>query len=200
MGKIFSAASVSVDGFIAGPEDTGFEHLFDWYNNGDVVAETTHPELTMRMGPQSAEYFRGLLEETGALVVGRHLFDLTSGWGGIHPLGTPVVVLSHSDRVPDDWPDDAPFTFVSEGIEAAVATAKELAGDKNVGLNAGTIVSQALDARLVDEIYIDLVPVVMGAGTSFFSDLAQRPVLLDGPLSIIEGDRVSHLRYVVRYT
>lgn len=199
MGKVFSGASVSVDGYISGPEETGFELLFRWYNDGDEAVETTHPELTMGLQPQSAEYFRAVIDDTGALVVGRRLFDLTNGWDGIHPLGAPVVVLSHSDRVPDGWPDDAPFTFVSEGIEAAVATAKELAGDKNVGVNAGTIASQCLDAKLLDEIWLDLVPVVLGAGTPFFGDLAQRPVELEGPLSVVEGDHVTHLRYVVRY-
>ena len=76
---------------------------------------------------------------TGALVVGRKLFDFTDGWDGNHPLGKPVVVLTHS--VPDGWPrDDAPFTFVSEGIERAVAVARELlAGEKVVGVNGGTI-------------------------------------------------------------
>lgn len=150
MTKVFTGASMSLDGYIAGPAETGFEHLFKWYGNGDVVVETTHPELTMHMTEVSAEHFRNLRDMTGALVVGRKLFDSTGGWSGNHPLGVPVVVLTHN--VPEDWPRDTPFKFVTDGIESAVEKAKELAGDKVVGVNGGTIARQCLDAGLLDEI------------------------------------------------
>ena len=197
MAKVFTGASMSLDGYISGPGETGFEHLFKWYGNGEVVVPTTHPELTFRLTPQSADYFRGHLAETGALVVGRKLFDFTSGWDGTHPLDVPVVVLTHT--VPDGWPrDDAPFTFVSEGIERAIAVASELAGGKNVGVNGGTIASQALEAGLLDEIMVELVPVLLGAGTPFFEGLGVAPVELEGPLDVVQGVDVTHLRYKVR--
>jgi dihydrofolate reductase len=197
MTKVFTGASMSLDGYIAGPAESGFEHLFKWYGNGDVAVPTADPEMTMQMTPTSAEHFRAMRDLAGALVVGRKLFDFTSGWGGNHPLGVPVVVLSHS--VPEGWPrEDAPFTFVSEGIEQAVAVAKELAGDKGVGLNGGMIARQALDAGLLDEIWVDLVPVLLGAGTPFFGQLASAPVELEGPVSVVEGTDVTHLRYVVK--
>jgi dihydrofolate reductase len=198
MSKVYTGATMSLDGYIAGPEESGFDRLFQWYGNGDVELPTTHDDMTFRLTRASADHISTYLDGMGALVVGRHLFDVTSGWRGIHPLGVPVVVLSHSDRVPDGWPDDAPFAFVSEGIEAAVDKAKELASGKNVGLNGGQIASQALNAGLLDEVWIDLVPVLLGAGTPFFSQLGVAPVDLDGPLSITEGNRVTHLRYEVR--
>jgi dihydrofolate reductase len=109
-----------------------------------------------------------------------------------------VVVLTH--KVPDGWPrEDAPFTFVTDGIENAVAKAKELAGDKVVGVNGGTIASQCLEARLLDEVWIDLVPVLLGGGTPFFDQLRNVPVELEGPVSVVEGVDVTHLRYRVRY-
>src|SRR5262245_38475035 len=118
MSKVYTGASMSLDGYVSGPEESGFEHLFQWYGNGDVEVRTADPDLTMRMSQVSADHFRRLNEMTGAIVVGRKLFDSMNGWGGNHPLGLPVVVLTHS--VPDGWPrDDAPFTFVSEGIGAA---------------------------------------------------------------------------------
>jgi dihydrofolate reductase len=150
------------------------------------------------MTQASVDHLRSYLDMTGALVVGRHLFDITSGWGGIHPLDLPVVVVSHSDRVPDGFPEDAPFTFVSDGIEAAIEKAKELAGGKNVGVNGGSIAGQCLNAGLLDEVWIDLVPVLLGDGTPFFEGLTGDPVDLDGPLSITEGNKVTHLRYRVR--
>jgi dihydrofolate reductase len=197
MSKVFTGTSMSLDGYIAGPADSGFEHLFKWYGNGDVAVPTADPAMTMQMTQASAERFRAVRDMTGAIVVGRKLFDFTGGWGGNHPLGVPVVVLTHS--VPDGWPrDDAPFTFVSEGIERAVEVADELAGDEVVGLNGGVIASQALDAGLLDEIWVDLVPVLLGGGMPFFSALAKVPVELEGPTSTVQGRDVTHLRYRVK--
>ncbi len=132
---------------------------------------------------------------TGALVVGRKLYDLTNGWGGRHPMDRPVVVLTHDAP----GPDDESFVFVSEGIEAAIAKARELAGEKVVGLNGGEIARQALEAGLLDEIWVDLVPVLLGGGTPFFDQVKTAPVQLEGPLSIGDDKAVTHLRYRVRY-
>jgi dihydrofolate reductase len=198
MANVYTGASMSLDGFISGPDFTGFDHLFKWLSNGDVEIPTAHPEITPRLTEASAEHWRRLIDMTGALVVGRRLFDFTEGWGGTHPMGKPLVVLSHT--VPDGWPrEGSPYTFVSDGIEAAIATAKELAGDKVVGVNGGTIASQCLNAGLLDEIWVELVPVLLGAGTPFFSQLEGTPYELEGPVSIVEGTDVTHLRYRVRY-
>jgi dihydrofolate reductase len=198
MTKVYTGASMSLDGYISGPGETGFEHLFKWYGNGDVVVPTTHPEMTLRMTAASAEHFRGIIDNTGALVVGRKLFDSTGAWGGNHPMGRPVVVVTHN--VPEGWPrEGAPFTFVTDGIESAIEQAKALAGDKAVGVNGGTIASQCLDAGLLDEIWVDLVPVLLGGGIPFFDRLKDAPVELEGPVSVIDGTDVTHLRYRVRY-
>jgi dihydrofolate reductase len=198
MTRVYTGASMSLDGYISGPAETGFEHLFKWYGNGDVVVRTTHPEMRLRMSAASAEYFRNVIDNTGALVVGRRLFDSTDAWGGNHPMGRPVVVVTHS--VPEGWPrEDAPFTFVTDGIESAIERAKALAGDEVVGVNGGTIARQCLDARLLDEIAVDLVPVLLGGGTPFFDQLKSAPVELEGPISVVEGTDVTHLRYRLRY-
>ena len=187
---------MSLDGYVSGPGESGFEHLFAWYSNGDVVVPTSDPNMTLTMTEESAEHFRNLVEMSGAIIVGRHLFDMMNGWGGTHPMGVPVVVLSHT--VPEGWPrEGADFHFVTTGIEDAVATASKIAGDKVVGVNAGTIASQCLNAGLLDEVWIDLVPVMLGGGTSFFSDLLGAPILLEDPI-VKEGKGVTHLRYRVR--
>jgi dihydrofolate reductase len=197
MTKVYTGASMSLDGYISGPAETGFEHLFKWYGNGDVEVPTTKPDMTLRMSEASARHFRRIVDNTGALIVGRKLFDSTGGWGGNHPMSGPVVVVTHS--VPEGWPrEGAPFTFVTDGIESAVEKAKALAGGKVVGVNGGTIARQCLDAGLLDEIWIDLVPVLLGAGTPFFDQLKDVPVELDGPVSVVEGTGVTHLRYRVR--
>ena len=198
MTRVYTGASMSLDGYIAGPEETGFEHLFKWYGNGDVPVPTADPNMTLQMTDVSAKHFRGIVDNTGALVVGRRLFDLTSAWGGTHPMNRPVVVLTHN--VPQGWPRKGPnFTFVTDGIEAAVDTAKQLAGDKVVGVNGGSIARQCLNAGLLDEVWVDLVPVLLGGGVPFFNHLDIAPVELDGP-DVIEGTDVTHLRYRVRQT
>lgn len=197
MTQVWTGASMSLDGYIAGPAETGFEHLFTWYGNGEVSVTTAQPDRTLHMTQASAAHFHEVVDTAGALVVGRRLFDLTGGWDGIHPMGCPVVVVTHS--VPDGWPrEEAPFTFVTDGIASAIAQAKALAGDKVVMVNGGTIARQCLNAGLLDEIWVDLVPVLLGGGTPFFDQLKHAPVLLDGPLSVIEGKAVTHLRYRVR--
>jgi dihydrofolate reductase len=135
----------------------------------------------------------------GALVCGRTLFDVTNGWRGRHTLDVPIVVVTH--RVPKDWVDahpDAPFSFVTDGVEAAIARAQELAGDAVVAVTGGTIARQCLDLGLLDEVAIDLVPVVMGAGNRpFFGELSAEDVLLGNPTVCVQGDRVTHLVFPV---
>ncbi|GLZ34715.1 deaminase [Lentzea sp. NBRC 105346] len=188
---------MSLDGFIAGPGESGFDLLFNWYENGEVEVPTANPEMTFKVTPQSAAWISGYIGQTGALICGRHLFDFTSGWGGQHTLGVHTFVVTHS--VPSGWENAEHFTFVTDGIESAVAQAKAHAGDRIVGVNGGTIARQCLDAGLLDEIYVDLVPVLLGSGTPFFSELRKSPVSLEGPLAVVEGKNVTHLRYRVKY-
>jgi dihydrofolate reductase len=196
MSKVTTGATMSLDGFIAGPNHDGFDYLFKWYNRGDVEIPTGDPQMTFRTSAASAEHLRKLLERHGALVVGRTLYNITNGWGGRHPMNVPTVVLTH--KRPDDRPeDDENFVFVSTGIEDAVAKAKELAGGKDVGLNGGTIARQALDAGLLDEVHVDLVPVLLGDGIPFFGQIAGAPVEFEGPISVVEGDGVTHIAYRV---
>ncbi len=108
--------------------------------------------------------------DTGALLVGRHLSDMMDGWGGRHPMDVPTVVLTH--HLPHDRPaEDENFVFVTDGIEAAVAKAKEMAGDRNVGVNGGQMARQCLEAGLLDEIGVELMPVVLGAGKHLLEGL-----------------------------
>jgi dihydrofolate reductase len=190
---------MSLDGFIAGPNDTGFELLFKWYGAGDV--EVPMPDATAevpapRVSAASAELLREEQAAWGALVVGRHLYDLVNGWNGRHPLDVTTVVLTH--HLPEDRPQaDDNFVFVTDGIEAAVAKAKEIAGERNVGVNGGQMARQALEAGLLDEIGVELVPVILGAGTPLFADLGSPPVEFEGPIMVVEGTGVTHLRYRV---
>jgi dihydrofolate reductase len=194
MTKIYTGASMSLDGYIAGPSDGGFEHLFKWYGNGDVEMEMGG--MPLKLTEASARHVTENLERTGALIVGRRLFDTMNAWGGKHPMGIPVVVVSHT--VPEGWEREGEWFTFADSIEAAVAKASELAGGKVVGVNGGTIASQCLEAGLLDEVWVDLVPVILGAGTPYFSSLGAAPHVLEGPISVTEGRDVTHLRYRVR--
>jgi dihydrofolate reductase len=198
MGKVTTGATMSLDGYIAGPAESGFELLFQWYGNGEVELSSASPDVPpIRISAASAELIKPEWENTGALVVGRYLYDMTNAWGGRHPMDVTTVVLTH--RRPEDRPDDdRNFVFVTDGIEAAVARAKELAGNKNVGVNGGQMARQCLDAGLLDEVGVELVPVVLGGGKTLFGELGATPVQFEGPITVVEGTGVTHLRYRVK--
>jgi dihydrofolate reductase len=199
MGKVSAGATMSLDGFIAGPDDTRFDLLFKWYGAGDVevpMPDSTAGVPTPSVSAATAELMREEQAALGALVVGRHLYDLVGGWGGRHPLDVTTVVLTH--RPPEDRPpEDENFVFVTEGIGTAIARAKEIAGDRDVGVNGGQMARQALEAGLLDEIGVDLVPVVLGTGTPLFAGLGSPPVEFEGPILVVHGIGVTHLRYRV---
>jgi len=195
MGTVSMQASMSLDGFIADPSDA-VGPLFDWYGNGDVEFTGADPDRVFHISAASADYLRQAWANAGAGVIGRRLFDITNGWNGRPPVGEAVFVVTH--QPPTDWDfPDAPFTFVTDGVRSAVAKAKAYAGDKNVSVSPGDIGGQALAAGLVDEVRVDLVPVVFGTGVRYFGDDAGSPLLLENP-RVVQGDRVTHLHYRVR--
>ena len=195
MGIVVTQASMSLDGYIADPSGA-VGPLFDWYGNGEVAFTGADPDRVFHVSAASADYLRRAWANAGTGVIGRRLFDLTNGWNGRPPVGDAVFVVTH--RPPADWDfPDAPFTFVTDGVASAVAQAKALAGDKDVSAQPGTIAGQALAAGLVDEVLVDLVPVVFGAGVRYFGDYAGSPLLLEDP-EVVQGDRVMHLRYRLR--
>jgi len=198
MGKVVAAAVMSLDGYIA-KHDNSIGRLFDWYQNGSEACPTASPDITMHISPKSVDHWRQWTSSLGALVCGRTLFDFTNGWDGRHTMDVPVVVVTH--HVPTEWVrdhPDAPFTFVTDGVRAAVEQAQRTAGDRVIAVTGGTIAGQCLEAGLLDEVAIDLVPVVMGAGRPFFGELGAEDVVLGDPTVCIQGDQVTHLVFPVR--
>jgi dihydrofolate reductase len=197
MGKVITEASMSLDGYIAKHDNT-IGRLFDWLQNGDLEIPTPAKDFAIHLTPPSAEHWRRWTSQLGSLVVGRTLFDFVDGWAGRHTLDVPVVVVTH--RVPTDWVEahpDAPFSFVTDGVEAAVERAQQIAGDRTVSVSAGTIARQCLELGLLDEVMIELVPVVMGKGRPFFGELSLQDVPLGDPTVCIQGKQVTHLVFPV---
>jgi dihydrofolate reductase len=188
---------MSLDGYIA-KDDNSIGRLFDWLQNGEVEIDTAIPSMKVHLSPPSAEHWRQWAGGLGSLICGRTLFDVAGGWGGTHNMGVPVVVMTH--EVPTDWVEehpDAPFHFVTDGVEAAAAKARELAGDRVVCVSAGTVARQCLDAGVLDEVTVDLVPVVMGKGRPYFGSLGMEDAPLGDPDYCVQGDRVTHLKFPV---
>ena len=195
MSKVFSAHAVSVDGYITGREpgpgrglgDGGV--LFDWYSDGDTTSKTFD---SFRLSAESARVFDQLAGSVGVLVAGRTTYD-DSGWsagGGSHPTA-PLVVLSHRPP-PAAWPAQS---FVSTGVEDAIALARQQADGKDVALMGGGVVTEALNAGLVDELVLHQVPVLLGAGRPFFQSL---PDHIDLELiEVVPAPGVTHLHYRV---
>jgi dihydrofolate reductase len=196
MGNVVMHNVVSVDGFIADENDQ-VGPLFEWYVNGEYGLAEDRQDATgrLKVSKASIDYVRPVWAGIGSMVIGRHLFDMTNGWEGLPPTGEHVVVVSHRPK-PDGWHPEASYHFVDD-VAAAVAKAKELAGERTVAVAAGDVGGQVLALGLVDEVAMDVVPVVFGSGKRYFGSVATQH-LLEDPDVVIRGDRVLHLRYRVR--
>lgn len=202
MGTVIMHNVVSVDGFIA-DENDDVGSLHEWYFSGDTPImdrknlDFDHSGARARfaVSSASADYVRSMWASIGVIVMGRHLFDLVNGWDGDPPTGDHVVVVSHRPK-PEGWHPEASYHFVDD-VTAAIAKAQDLAGERAIAVNAGDVGSQVLAAGLVDEVAMDVVPVVFGSGKRYFGGIEDQ-YLLDDPHVVIQGERVLHLRFKVR--
>ena len=194
MPTVIVQAVASLDGFIARPDDAPGP-IFDWYEAGDTELRF-NPAHVFHVSPQSQAYLDTV--GTRCQVIGRHLFDITDGWGGMPIVGERVFVVTHRDA--DEWQrryPDAPYTFCRDGVEDAMRRAAEHAGDGVVLVCAGEVGGQVVAAGLADELAIDLAPVFLGQGKKFLGSGTDEVVLAD-PHVVIQGERVLHLRYALR--
>ena len=182
MATVVADMSVSLDGFVAEP-DGGVERVFAWYGK-------PQPESQPGEGPS----------EPGAsglrvIVAGRRTFEQAEGWGGKHPTGAPVIVVTH--RVPEGWPrEGAAVSFVTEGVETAMKQAAAIAGDGVIALATPSVIRQCLNVGLVDRIQVKVVPLLLGAGVPMLGKLTGDPIELENP-TVVEGNGVTHLHYRV---
>jgi len=202
MGKVAVGLTMSLDGFIAGPNDSperplgeGGERLIEWYSGGDTEYEMPGTGMVFRISPQSVELLREVNERMGAFVTGRRTFDIANGWGGNPPLGVPTFVVTHS--VPEEWVyEGSPYTFVTDGVEKAVELAKEVAGDMDVAVGAASIAQQCIRAGLLDEVHVNLAPVLLGGDIRLFEHLGTTPIDLEST-RVIQAPGVTHLTFRV---
>jgi len=178
MGKVLLDMNMSLDGFIAGPNDEP-QGLHDWFFSpagGEVVDES--------------------VRKTGAIVMGRRTYDQGAEVDGFadSPYTVEHFVLTH--HVPEETArGEMTFTFVTEGIESAIERAKVAAGDRNVAVGGGaSIAQQCIEAGLVDEIQVHLVPVLLGGGIRLFEHLGAEQIELER-IRVIDAPGVTHLMY-----
>ena len=194
MGKVIVELSMSLDGFVARLDDNPGP-VFDWYENGDVDFPLPGTDMVFHVSQTSANYLREAWGNLGAMVAGRRMFDVAHAWGGNPPGGTNCFIMTH--HPPQEWlKPGSPFVFVSDGIESAIRQAQVVAGDKEVSVSSPSVVQQALKAGLVDELLIDLAPVLLGDGISLFGHLGVDAIPLE-QIDAVQGKGVTHLKYRV---
>jgi dihydrofolate reductase len=201
MTKVVIDMSISLDGFVAGPDDgkkfplgrNGGMHIFDWYTSGPKLPgdlDICHPEPGA-----NREIVEEMFAESGAFIFGRRTYEIANGWGGRHPVnGAPVFVLTH--HPPSDYPrGPSNLTFVTDGIESAIRQARTVANGKDIKLGGTSPGNQALVAGLCDEILVHVAPYLLGGGMRLF-DVLPDGVSLE-KLWVRDGPFATHMRYRV---
>ena len=187
MSKVAIDMSMSLDGFIAGPNDTpeeglgkGGEKLHEWLSDPETVEKVSGD----------------LAKTTGAVIMGRRTYDNSiKWWGDQGPVGdVPCFVLTKKGTEPESF--SKVFTFVTDGIESALELAKKAAGGKDIGITSAHTIQEYLKAGLVDEINIHLIPILLGGGRSLFGELGKFIEL--EKISVKDGSGVTHLTYEVK--
>jgi dihydrofolate reductase len=195
MSKVVLYMSMSLDGFIAGPDDgpdhglgVNGERLHAWLGAGGVDPGSYRP-----VDEPGATVFDEVMA-TGAVIVGRRTFEFAGGWGGDHHDGVPIFVLTHA--APEE-PAPGAARYVTDGIASCVAQAKAAAAGRDILLHGAATAQECLRAGLLDELELQLVPVLLGQGRRLFEDLPPDHIELE-LLRSLDGPGVLHLRYRVR--
>jgi dihydrofolate reductase len=202
MSKVVLDITTSLDGFVAGPDDglelplgRGGERLHEWLLR---LASWREPHgLEGGETDASSELFEEGLRSAGAIVLGKRMYDNAQGWGDEPPFHKPVFVVTHVEAEPQEQRGGTTFTFVTDGVESAVAQAKEAAGGKDVTVAVGaSIAQQCLRAGLLDELQLHVSPLLLGGGVRLFDDLGDDQIEVE-LMRVVDAPGVTHLRYRV---
>jgi len=189
MNNVSISLSMSLDGFVAGPNDE-IDPLHDWLFNGEHESRFGHG---LRMSETSRALLDGVIAGHGACVVGRNTFETANRWGGRPPFDIPYFVVTHDPPTEDR----GEFTYVTEGVEAAIEQARAAAGGKDVQIAGGAqAIQQYLAAGHVDEFQLHVAPVFLGSGERLFEGA---PAGLEAEIDrVVDSPKVTHLRYRVK--
>jgi dihydrofolate reductase len=203
MGKVTFDMSMSLDGFIAGPDDNreqalgkGGERLHEWLY--DLAGFQERHGRAGGERSRDSEILEEAFANVGATVMGRRMFDLgEKPWGDDPPFRVPVFVVTHREREALPKEGGTSFTFVTDGVESAVEQAKDAAGDKDVSVAGGAnVIQRCLAAGLIDEFQVHISPVLLGAGRRLFAEDGTATVELER-MRVVDSPGVTHLRFRV---
>lgn len=202
IGKVILDISISLDGFIAAPNDnqqqplgTGGEAIQSWLFSGD---QPSHYNEFFRLSSTNRDIFDHAISKTGAMIVGRRTFDIVNGWEGSHPIqGIPLFVVTH--QAPEAYLEGhTMFRFVTDGVESAVEQAKKAANGKNISIGTANIAQQCIKAKLLDEMHLHVAPILLGRGIRLFDQIGSEQIKLENK-QVIDGSEVVHLKYRLLY-
>jgi dihydrofolate reductase len=196
MAKVVAAITMSLDGYVTGPNDgpgnglgDGGERLHYWVFGGPW---SYGQEPTGEATGVDKEYLDEAMARGGAVVIGRNMYEAAEAWGGSNPFGVPLFVVTHR---PEDEPEEGGFTFVN-GLDDAIARAREAAGGKDVGIGGGAdVIRQALQAGYAEELSISIAPVILGAGKRLFD--GSEPTMNLEHAGLLQSPFATHLTYRV---
>jgi dihydrofolate reductase len=196
MTKVAAAITISLDGYITGPNDgpgrglgDGGERLHYWVFGGPWSYEQ---EPRGEATGADKEFLDRAVARAGAVVIGRNMYEAAEAWGGRNPFGVPLFVVTHR---PEDEPAEGGFTFVN-GLDEAISRARQAAGGKDVAVGGGAdVIRQALRAGYVEELSISIAPVVLGDGKRLFEGFEQTVNLEH--LGLLQSPFATHLTYRV---
>ena len=199
MTRVTSHMSMSLDGFVAGPDQSADQPL----GRGGMAVHEWHLRADEPGYEAGIPARDELLRPMGAYVMGRNMFGPVRGpwdtdwrgwWGEDPPYHAPVFVLTHHEREPIEMSGGTTFHFVTDGFDAALARAREVAGEQDVDIaGGGSTVRQALAAGAIDDLYIDIVPVLLGSGESMFAGLTDVQLK---PVEVVHSPHATHVHYV----
>jgi dihydrofolate reductase len=193
MPKVAANISTSLDGYVADPDDD-VDRLHQWLY--DLASWRAAHGLEGGEASRDADVLEEAFSTSGAVVIGKRMYDLAGGWGEEPPFHMPVFVLTHEARETLER-GDTTFHFVTDGTESAVAQAKAAAGDKDVIVAGGaSTIGQVLEAGLLDELQLHVVPILLGGGVRLFEHLDGTAIELENT-RVIESPAVAHLHYRV---
>ena len=203
MRNVIFNITMSLDGFVAGPNDgptnglgDGGDALFNWYFSGNIEIPISDGNMKLKVSPKSAKILKSSINNSGAWIWGRRTFDITNAWNG-NPPGLPCFIVTH--HVPQKWDKkEPPFIFITDGIESAINKAKKAAGKKNVVICTASLLQQALSIGLLDEIHLDIAPLLLGKGVRLFDHLGINPTSLEC-LRATNAPGVVHIGYRIKH-
>jgi dihydrofolate reductase len=194
--KVIWDVNVSLDGFIAKPDDSP-GRLFDWYFKGDKESAYQSDKYPFKLSEDDVKIFDGSTKSIGAVVAGRRTYDSTKGWRASYYNPVPMFIVTHN--VPQVVPEGkTKFTFVTDGIESAIKQAKTAADGKAVNLLGANVAKQVMEAWLLDEFHVHIAPFFLGDGIRLYDRPGSQQVQFERISVVVSSSGWTHMEFKLK--